>query len=65
MSSHSECGYTSCPHCVGDGWTTFARKLLGLRTDLRKRGYAVVWPDEMQELIVKNAADETLEEESG
>lgn len=65
MSSHSECSYNGCPHCVGDGWTKFARKLLGLRIDLRKRGYAVVWPGEMEELVLKNAKDEILEEESG
>ncbi len=28
MSSHSECNYVGCPHCVGDGWTKFARKLV-------------------------------------
>jgi hypothetical protein len=65
MSSHSECSYNGCPHCVGDGWTKLARKLLGLRADLRKRGYAIVWPNEMEELILKNAKEETLQEESG
>jgi len=65
MSSHSECNANGCPHCVGDGWTSLARKLLGLRIDLRNRGYAVVWPDEMEELVLKNAAEKTMGEESG
>ena len=50
MSSHSECGYTSCPHCVGDGWTTFARKLRTLE------GYEKI-PQAIRDEIDKAATD--------
>ncbi len=50
MSSHSECGYNGCPHCVADGWTTFARKLRTLD------GYDKI-PQAIRDDVDKIAAD--------
>lgn len=58
MSSHSECGYNGCPHCVGDGWTKLARKLQAMNEYPRV-------PLSIRAEIDKNAADKLeLEEEN-
>ena len=56
MSTHSECGGNGCPHCVGDGWTKFARKLQAMNE------YPQV-PKSIRNEIDCNATDKTLEEE--
>ena len=71
MSSHSECGYNGCPHCVGDGATKMARRLLFMKEKLEKGepdsrlGQIVIWPQTMQEYVQDLAGEKTLEEESG
>ena len=58
MSSHSECNSNGCPHCVGDGWTEFARALLKMAQ------YREI-PLSIRAEIEKNAADKLeLEEET-
>ena len=56
MSSHSECNSNGCPHCVGDGWTEFARALLKMAQ------YRDI-PLSIRAEIEKEARGEILEEQ--